>query len=159
MSKKETLTFYEQVLVLHPDSSENEQKEICRMTADIIEKRKGELFRVDTWGSRPIANPKAKKAGRGWYFYMLFSASAEVIAEIRKQFSINKKVLYFHQEKLPKKETPESYIQKFLKNLEQTEMREKERIAKYQKKQSWSAGRTDKFQESGERFKSKEKTF
>lgn len=138
MSKKEVLRFYEQVLVLHPDSSEQEQKAICRMIADIIEKQKGEVFRVDTWGSRPIANPKAKGISRAWYFYMLFSAPADVIAEIRRQLSINNKVVYFHQEKLPKKETPETHIQKFLQNLEQTAQREKERVARNQKRQNWA---------------------
>ena len=138
MNKKDDLRFYEQILVLHPDSSEQEQKEICQLTASLIEKQKGEIFRTDTWGSRPIANPKAKKATRGWYFYMLFSAPGNVISEIRRQLSINSKVLYFHQEKLPKKITPEDHIQKFLQNLEQTAQREQERIARNQKRQKIS---------------------
>ena len=134
MSEKQDLKFYEQVLVLRPESSEQEQKEICQLIAGLIEKHKAELFRVDTWGSRPIANPKAKKASRGWYFHFLFSAEGNLISEIRRQLSINKKVLYFHQEKLPKKETPESHIKKFLENLEQTAQKEQERIARFQKK-------------------------
>ncbi|MDE0092789.1 MAG: 30S ribosomal protein S6 [Oligoflexia bacterium] len=130
--------FYEQVLVLRPETLDADQKEICQLIAGIIEKEKGELFRVDTWGSRPIANPKAKKASRGWYFYLLFSASSLAVAEIRRQLSINQKVLYFHEERLPKKETPESHAKKFFEVLEQTAQREKERIAKNQKKQAWS---------------------
>lgn len=140
MSQKNNLRFYEQVLVLHPDSSEKEQKEVCQLTASVVKKQKGELLRVDTWGSRPIANPKAKKAARGWYFYMLFSAPADVVTELRRQFSIHNKVLYFHQEKLPKKETPENHIQQFLQNLEQTAQKEKDRVARNQKRQNW-AGR------------------
>jgi len=138
MSQKPVLNFYEQVLVIHPDSSEKEQKEICRITLDIVKKQKGEVFRVDTWGSRPIANPKAKKATRAWYFYMLFSSVGEAISEIRKQLSINSKVLYFHQERLPKKETPDTHMKKFLQILEDTAQREKDRIGRMQKKQNWS---------------------
>ena len=134
------LKFYEQILVLRPEALESDQKEICQLVAGIIEKEKGEVFRVDTWGSRPIANPKAKKSTRGWYFHLLFSAPPHVIAEIRRQLSINRKVLYFHEERLPKKETPESHIKKFFSALEETAQREKERIAKNQKKQAW-AGR------------------
>ena len=137
MNQEETLRFYEQVLVLHPDSSEKEQKEICQLVVGIIEKQKGKLLRIDTWGSRPIANPKAKGVSRAWYFYMLFSAPTDVIAEIRRQLSINKKVLYFHQEKLPKKETAKSHIEKFLQGLEETSQREKERIARNQKRQNF----------------------
>ena len=136
MNPKESFRFYEQVLVLHPSTSEQDQKSICLMNADIIEKQKGQMFRVDTWGSRPIANPKAKKTSRGLYFYMLFSASPEVISEIRKQLSINSKVLYFHQERLAKKEEPGPHIQNFLQHLEHTKEKEQERIAKIQKKQN-----------------------
>ena len=133
------LKFYEQVLVLSPEALENEQKEICQLIAGIVEKEKGEVFRVDTWGSRPLANPKAKKASRALYFHLLFSAPSHVIKEIRRQLSINRKVLYFHEERLPKKETPDSYIKKFFENLEQTAQRERERLAKSQKKQAWSS--------------------
>ena len=131
------LNFYEQVLVLRPEVLEQEQKEICQLVTEIIEKEQGEIFRVDTWGSRPIANPKAKKSTRGWYFHLLFSAPAQTIAKIRQQLSINRKVLYFHEEKLPKKETPENHIKKFFSALEETAQREKDRIAKNQKKQAW----------------------
>lgn len=134
--QKESLRTYEQVLVLHPDCSEQDHKQICSMTVNIIEKQTGKVFRMDTWGSRPIANPKAKKVSRGFYFYMLFSAPSEVISEIRKQFSINNKVLYFHQERLPKKEEPKNHIQNFLQHLEQTKEKERERLAKLHKKQN-----------------------
>ena len=134
----QNLQFYEQVLVLRPEALEDEQKEICRLVAEIVEKEKGEVFRVDTWGSRPIANPKAKKASRAWYFHLLFSAPPHGIKEIRRQLSINRQVLYFHEEKLPKNETPESHIKNFFENLEQTAQREKERALKIQRKQSWS---------------------
>ncbi len=141
MQKNDSLRYYEQVLVLHPDSSEQEQKTICQIAINIIEKQKGEIFRVDTWGSRPIANPKAKGVSRAWYFYMLFSSPASVIAEIRRQYSINNKVLYFHQERLPKKETPKERAQKFLQGLELTMQKEKERMARNQKRQTWSSNR------------------
>lgn len=138
MDQKEILRFYEQVLVLHPENSDEEQKSICRTATDIVEKQKGKIFRVDTWGSRSIANPKAKGVSRALYFYMIFSAPAPAISEIRRQFSINSKVLYFHQEKLPKKTSPEEHIQNFFQNLEYTAQKEKERVAKQQKRQNWA---------------------
>ena len=128
------LRFYEQVLVLHPDSSEAEHKEICQSLSQIIEKSKGEVFRLDTWGSRPIANPKRKKATRGFYFHLLFSASPQTISEINSQLRINRKVLYFHGERLGKKETPESSIQKYLECLDYTAQKEKEKQARMQKR-------------------------
>ena len=135
---KEILRFYEQVLALHPESSDEEQKSICRTAADIIEKQEGKMFRVDTWGSRPLANPKAKGVSRAFYFYMMFSAPTPAIEEMRRQFSINSKVLYFHQERLSKKTTPEEHIESFFQNLEHTAQKEKERVAKQQKRQNWT---------------------
>ena len=134
----QNLNFYEQVLVIRPEALEEDHKEICQLVVGIIEKEQGEVFRVDTWGSRPIANPKAKKARRGWYFHLLFSAPPHVVTEIRRQLSINRKVLYFHEERLSKKETPNSHIEKFFSALEQTAQREKERAVKNQKKQAWA---------------------
>ena len=133
------LSFYEQVLVLHPDSVEEDHKEICQMIDEIVEKNQGGVFRVDTWGSRPIANPKPKKATRGFYFHLLFSAGPHCVSEIRSQLSINRKVLYFHEEKLDKKESPDSSIQKFLECLEQTAQKEKERLVRAQKRQSYKS--------------------
>lgn len=137
MSEKQDLRFYEQVLVLHPESKEQEHKEICRLTSQLVKQKGGEIFKLDTWGSRPIANPRAKKVSRGWYFYMLFSAPVDLVAELRSQFSINSKILYFHQEKLSKKETAENRIQKFLQVLEQSRTREKDRQTRLQKRQNW----------------------
>ena len=133
MSEKSRFRLYEQVLVLRPSCSPEEQKEICRISTNLIEGQKGQLFRVDTWGSRPISNPRAKKASRGLYFYMLFSSPKAVIEEIRKQLSLNQKVLYLHQERLDEGEDPDRYIQNFLDHLEQTRQKEKERQAKSQR--------------------------
>ena len=128
------LRFYEQVLVIHPDSSEDEHKKICQTLSQIIEKSKGGVFRLDTWGSRPIANPKRKKATRGFYFHLLFSAGPQAISEINSQLSINRQVLYFHIESLDKRETPESSVQKYLECLEYTNQKEKEKQARLQKR-------------------------
>jgi len=128
------LRFYEQVLVLHPDSLEEEHKKICQTLSEIIKKSNGEIFKLDTWGSRPIANPKRKKATRGFYFHLLFSAGVQTVTEINSQLSINRKVLYFHIESLGKKETPESSAKKYLECLEYTAQKEKEKQARLQKR-------------------------
>ena len=100
-----------------------------------MKNRAGKSLKWILGGLAPLANPKSKGCSRALYFYVLFSGPADAITEIRRQLSINKNVLYFHQEKLPEKETPENHIQKFLQNLEQTAQKEKERITKNQKRQ------------------------
>ena len=128
------LRYYEQVLCLRPECSDGEQKEVCRIVKDLVKQDKGKLYRVDTWGSRPIANPRAKKATRGYYFYLVFSALPSTVQEIRNKLSISKFVLYFHEELLPKKQTPEAHIEDYLNQIKNTKEQEEERILKIQKK-------------------------
>lgn len=127
-------SFYEEILVLHPDSSLEEQKEIYQTSAKVIEDFKGSVHSLDTFGSRPIANTAEKKISRGCYFYMLFSASSQAIAELRRKLRINSKVIYFHHEKFKKGQTYESRRKEFLEVLESSESREKERQSKIQKR-------------------------
>ena len=141
MTLKEPLRHYEQVLALHPECSEQDQRDIFRMMSELISAEGGELSRVDSWDSRPIANPKAKGFSRAWYFYTLFSAPSTVIDKIISKLRIDKKVIYFHQERLPKKTSPEQHVKKFFQQLEQTAQKEKERLARRQKKQAFSARR------------------
>lgn len=126
--------YYEEVLVLHPDSSLEDQKEIYRASAKIIESFKGNIHNLDTFGSRPIANTSEKKLSRGLYFCMIFSASPQAVAELRRKLRINSKVTYFHHERLKKRQTFEERRQQFLDVLENSVNREKERQAKQQKR-------------------------
>ncbi len=135
MFKDTKLRFYEEVLVLHPDSTEAEQKMVYVSSSEVIKEHKGKVYQVETWGSRPIANQGSKGLSRGWYFHMVFSATPESIQELRRRLRINNRVVYFHHEKLPEKETPEKHIENFKSLLEKTALREKERQVRIQKKQ------------------------
>ena len=128
------IEIYEELLVLHPDSTVEEQKEIYRSSAKVIESFQGTIHNVDTFGSRPLANKGEKKLSRGWYFYMIFSASSQAVAELRRKLRINEQVIYFHHEKLSQKQPPTKHRQQFLEVLESSAYREKERQLKAQKK-------------------------
>lgn len=125
---------YEEVLVLHPDSTFEEQKGIYQNSLSVIESFNGCIHTLDTFGSRPLANRGEKKLSRGWYFYMIFSASPKAVAELRRKLRINDRVVYFHHEKLGKKQSPEICRERFLKVLEHSTQREKERQLKMQKR-------------------------
>ena len=125
---------YEEVLVLHPDSTVEEHREVYRDSSGVIESFKGRIHTLDTFGSRPLANRGEKKLSRGWFFYMIFSAAPEAIAELRRKLRINDRVVYFHHERLGKKQSPELCRERFLKVLESSSQREKERLLKIQKR-------------------------
>ena len=125
---------YEEILVLHPDVSDTDKKQLYVTSSTVIKEGGGKVHRLDTWGSRPLANPKAKRITRGWYSHMVFSADTQTISELRRRLRINDKVVYFHHEKLSEKQSVDKYMEEFLEGLAQTEKRESERIAKFQKK-------------------------
>lgn len=141
MSIEKDLRFYEEVLVLHPDTNESEQKQVFRSVEELLKESKGKIYQVETWGSRPIANPGDKKVSRALYFHTLFSAQPKDIQEIRRRLKINSRVIYFHHEKLHKNDTPETHLEKFRASLEETMLKEKERQARIQKKQQAGAMR------------------
>ena len=133
MSQKVDLRFYEEVLVLHPDTEETEQKRILSESVKVMESCKGALHHLDSWGSRPIVN-RGKKVTRGWYFHAVFSASAGAVAEITRKLRINDRVIYFHHERLAPGILPKKHIEDFHRLLIQSAKREQERVLKMQKR-------------------------
>ena len=128
------IRFYEETLVLHPDSSLEEQQELFRDSAKVIESFKGSVHSLNSFGDRPLANTGEKKISKGRYFCRLFSASPQAAAELQRKLRIHKRVIYFHHERLKKKETPESRRKLFLEVIENSRQREEERLAKLQQK-------------------------
>ena len=139
MSQKADLRFYEEILVLHPDTAETEQKRILSESVKIMEGCKGALHHLDCWGSRPIVN-RGKKVTRGWYFHAVFSATAGAVAEITRKLRINDRVVYFHHERLAAGVSPKKHIEDFHRLLVQSSKREQDRVLKMQKRAGASNG-------------------
>ena len=133
MSQKADLRFYEEVLVLHPDTGEAEQKQIISESVKALEGGKGALHHLDCWGSRPIVN-RGKKVTRGLYFHAVFSAGPGAVAEIKRKLRINDRVIYFHHERLARGVSPKKHIEDFHRLLAQSSKREQDRILKMQKR-------------------------
>lgn len=128
------LRVYEEVLVLHPDAVASEQKQVFTTSSKVIKEHGGRVHRLDTWGSRPLANPNAKRVQRGLYFHMIFEADPQTISELKRRLRINDKVVYFHHERIPAKKSVENYIKEFLDGFQETQRKAVERATKLQKK-------------------------
>src|SRR5688572_8202113 len=85
---------YEGVVVLHPDTSEEQQKNLFRKNKQIIEARSGLVHHVETWGKRTMANPKGR-VFRGVFFHYTFRGDGTVVDELERNFRINDRVLRF----------------------------------------------------------------
>lgn len=85
---------YEAVIIVHPEVSEEDQKQLFARNKGIIESFAGTVNSVETWGKRPLANP-IEKNNIGAYFYTTFKTSPEAIKELERTMRINDKVLRF----------------------------------------------------------------
>lgn len=136
---------YEAVILVHPDASLEEQKELFKKNKATIASFKGSTHILETWGKRTLATPigKLKKA---IYFHTMFEATPQVVMELERTMSINEKVLRFMHTKLDERIPVSKHAEAFKKSLLDSAAREKEREAKMQlRRQAAAQARSEKF--------------
>lgn len=131
MSQANEVRKYEAVIIMHPDSTEADQKGLFQKNKEIMKSFEGDVNHLDTWGRRKLANP-INKLTRGVYFHTTFEAKGEVIAELERTMRINDKVLRFQHTRLDDRQSLAKYLEGFKDALAETSRREKEREAKAQ---------------------------
>ena len=130
-----TLRPYEVVVIMNPDATLDEQKELFRKNASTIKTFKGQIHSLDTWGKRTLANP-IEKCKKGIYFHSFFMAQPAAIAELERTMGINDKVLRFLHTKLDERVAISKHHEQFKRGLQESANREKEREAKIQAKRA-----------------------
>lgn len=126
---------YEVVVILHSDTTLDEQKELFRKNKGIIEGFGGKVNSLDTWGKRNLAN-LIGKSKKGIYFHATFEARPAAIAELERTMRINDRVLRFMHTKLDARVSLTKFMEDFKKSLAETATREREREAKIQAKRA-----------------------
>ncbi len=127
----ELLRPYEVVVLLHPDTGLEEQKEIFRRNKATLATFKGQFHTLETWGKRNLANP-INKLRKAIYFHGTFEANPQAIAEIERIMRINEKVLRFMHTRLDERLPLSKHAEIFKKGLQESATREREREAKAQ---------------------------
>lgn len=129
---------YEVIVLMNPDSSLQEQKELFQKNKSIIQNFGGSVHSVETWGKRNLANQigKTKKA---LYFHSLFEAGTQAVAELERTMRINDKVLRFMHTRLDERTPLSKHLEAFKKGLQDTAQREKEKEAKFQARRAAAA--------------------
>jgi small subunit ribosomal protein S6 len=95
---------YETVFILQPDLGEDEVKSVTEKVESIITTLKGDMVRLENWGSRRLAYP-IMKFNRGQYYYLRFDGSPELIAELERRLRLDDRVLRYQSVKLEKEPT------------------------------------------------------
>lgn len=120
---------YEGIVIMHPDSSSEDQKGLFKKNTKIIEDHNGKINHIDTWGKRSLASPIAKHT-KAHYFHVTFTAAPETIKELERTMRINDKVLRFFHKKLDERIDLQKHVEQFKTNLAQNMQKMKEREAK-----------------------------
>lgn len=123
-----SLRSYEGVVVLHPDTSLEDQRSFFQQNKKIIEEHGGHLHHCDTWGKRNMANP-LKKISTGFFFHYSFRANHKAVAELERTFRINSSVIKFLHSHLGQVSL-EKHLENYKSQLEATAWKEKERERK-----------------------------
>jgi small subunit ribosomal protein S6 len=139
MENKEVLKRpYEVVVLMHPDATLQDQKDLFLKNKSIIQGFKGSVHSLETWGQRTLANPigKTKKAV---YFHSTFEAQPSAVAELERTMRINDKVLRFMHTKLDSRVSLPKFMENFKKGLLESAQREREKEAKMQARRAAAA--------------------
>ena len=132
---------YEGVILVHADSTEEDQKTLFRKNKAIIEEQfGGSLKHLETWGKRALANPIAKQK-RAVYFHTAFDANPQAIAELERTMRINDKVLRFMHTRLDDGMDIATHLENFKTALSESAAREREREAKFQARKAAQGSR------------------
>ena len=141
---------YEGVILLHSDSTEEEQKALFTKNKDIVEKQFGGTVKhLDTWGKRNLSNP-IEKAKRAVYFHTTFEANPQAIAELERTMRINDKVLALHAHSSRRRNMDlGTHLENFKKALAESAAREREREAKFQARKAAQGSRGPRRDDEG----------
>ncbi len=122
---------YEVVIIMHPDATLEEQKDLFKKNKTTITTYKGTINSVESWGKRNLATPIGRLR-KALFFHSTFEADPQVVMELERTMRINDKVLRFMHTKLDERTNIVKHLEAFKKGLAETAQREKEREAKAQ---------------------------
>ncbi len=74
---------YENILIVAPDCTKEEEEDLLKRIQANIEKLGAELLKVDDWGVRKLAYT-IKKKDRGHYFFLLLNMDEETVVALDK---------------------------------------------------------------------------
>ena len=88
------MNLYEHTIIARQDTSPSEIKQLTEKYSSIIEKNDGEIVRTENWGLLNLSY-LIKKNKKGSYIHFKFKGKGNVISELEKNESIDKKLLRY----------------------------------------------------------------
>ena len=88
------MNLYEHTIIARQDTSPSEIKQLTDKYSGIIEKNDGEIIKTENWGLLNLSY-LIKKNKKGSYIHFKFKGKGNVISELEKNESIDKKLLRY----------------------------------------------------------------
>jgi len=88
------MNFYEHTIIARQDTSPGEIKQLMEKYSKIVEKNEGEVVKTENWGLMNLSY-LIKKNRKGSYLHFKIKGKGNVIEELEKNESIDKKLLRY----------------------------------------------------------------
>jgi len=102
---------YETVVIINPDLSEDDLKEVVKKYGDLIAKEKGVIVKIDEWGKQRLAY-ELKRFDKGSYVLMEYCGAQDLTSTLARALKLDDRILKFQTIKLADRVDPESLIKK-----------------------------------------------
>ena len=103
------MNLYEHTIIARQDTSPSEIKQLTEKYSNIIEKNDGEIVKTENWGLLNLSY-LIKKNKKGSYIHFKIKGNGNVISELEKNESIDKKLLRFLTVKVKKFDLETNYF-------------------------------------------------
>jgi small subunit ribosomal protein S6 len=82
-------------LIIHNDSTEEQQDQMLRSIGEIIAQHKGSVLKTEKWGKRNFKYV-IKKQSKGHYCFLVFEAAVSALKEIERSIMYNEAILRYN---------------------------------------------------------------
>ena len=105
------MNLYEHTIIARQDTSPSEIKQLTEKYSKIVEKNDGEIIKTENWGLMNLSY-LIKKNKKGSYIHFKIKGSGNIISELEKNESIDKKLLRYLTVKVKKFDFEDNYFLK-----------------------------------------------
>ncbi len=105
------MNLYEHTIIARQDTSPSEIKQLTEKYSGIIEKNDGEIVKTENWGLLNLTY-LIKKNKKGSYIHFKFKGKGNVVSELEKNESIDKKLLRYLTVKVKKFDLETNFFSK-----------------------------------------------
>tara|TARA_B100001063_G_scaffold193506_1_gene184881 strand:+ start:112 stop:465 length:354 start_codon:yes stop_codon:yes gene_type:complete len=105
------MNLYEHTIIARQDTSPSELKQLTEKYSKIVEKNEGEVVKAENWGLLNLSYV-IKKNKKGSYIHFKIKGKSNIIEELEKNESIDKKLLRYLTVKVKKFDLDTNYFSK-----------------------------------------------